>query len=109
MQYKVLRMLDKWLPIQGILMWKSNTKREPCIPSENPFPTKPQGMAELKDVVVGLQVFIDYWQSLCDHDWSIYGFTHAYCVILDNGEGASRHYKKAASKMTRFNVVINAV
>ena len=67
MQYKVLSS-HEWLPKEGILMWKSDIKGEPCIPSGDPYPTPPQGMAKLEDVLVGLQGFIKYWQSICDHN-----------------------------------------
>ena len=60
MQYKVLNMHDKCLPKEDILMWKSNIKGEPCIPSRDPFPTIPRGMVKLENVVVGLQGFIGY-------------------------------------------------
>ena len=41
---------------------------EPCLPSRDPFPAPPRGMAKLEEVLVGLQGSIDYWQSICDHD-----------------------------------------
>jgi hypothetical protein len=68
MQYKVLSTHEEWLPKNGILMWKSNIKGEPCLPSGDPVPACPRGMAKQEDVLVGLQGFIDYWQSICDHD-----------------------------------------
>jgi hypothetical protein len=68
MQYKVLSTHVEWLPKDGVKMWKSNIKGEPCIPSGDPFPAPPRGMAKLEEVQVGLQGFIDYWQSICDHD-----------------------------------------
>jgi hypothetical protein len=68
MQYKVLSTHGEWLPKDGVKMWKSNIKGEPCIPSGDPFPAPPRGMAKLEEVLVGLQGFIDYWQSICDHD-----------------------------------------
>jgi hypothetical protein len=68
MQYKVLSTHDEWLPKDGVKMWKSNIKGEPCFPSGDPLPAPPRGMAKLDEVLVGLQGFIDYWQSICDHD-----------------------------------------
>ena len=68
MQYKVLSTHEEWLPKDGVKMWKSNIKGEPCLPTGDPFPAPPRGMAKLEDVIVGLQGFIDYWQSICDHD-----------------------------------------
>jgi hypothetical protein len=68
MQYKVLSTYEEWLPKDGILMWKSNIKGDPCLPSGDPFPAQPRGIVKLEDVLVGLQGFIDYWQSICDHD-----------------------------------------
>ena len=68
MQYKVLSTHEEWLPKDGVKMWKSNIKGEPCLPTGDPFPAPPRGMAKLEDVLVGLQGFIDYWQSICDHD-----------------------------------------
>ena len=62
MHYKVLSTHEEWLPKDGILMWKSNIKREPCIPSGDPFLALSRGMAKPEDILVGLQGFIDYWQ-----------------------------------------------
>ena len=53
-------MHDEWLLKEGILMWKSNIKGEPCPPMGDSF-LQSQDMAKLEDVV-GLQWFIDYWQ-----------------------------------------------
>ena len=60
MHYKVFSMHDEWLLKEGILMWKSNIKGEPCPPMGDSF-LQSQDMAKLEDVV-GLQWFIDYWQ-----------------------------------------------
>ena len=54
MQYKVFNTHEEWLPKDGILMWKSNIKGEPCLPSGDPSPAQPRGMAKLDDVLVGL-------------------------------------------------------
>ena len=40
-QYKVLNTHEEWLPKDGILMWKSNIKGEPCPPFGDPSPTPP--------------------------------------------------------------------
>ena len=79
MHYKVLSTHDEWLPKDSILMWKSNIEGEPVLPTGDPYLAKPHDMAKLEDVVVGLQGFIDYWQSICDHS-----MTQAY-------RGSHRH------------------
>ena len=68
MKYKVFSTHKEWLPKDDILMWKFNIKGEPCLPSGDPLHAPPRDMAKLKDIFVGLQGFIDYWQSICDHD-----------------------------------------
>lgn len=88
MQYKVLNTHEEWLPKDGIWMWKSILKGEPYLPSEDPSPAPSQGMTKLEDVLVGLQEFIDYWQSTCDHNMTrAYMGSHAYFPILDRVEG----------------------
>ena len=54
MHYNVLNTHDEWLPKDGILMWKSNIKGEPVLPTGDLYPAKPHDMAKLEDVVVGL-------------------------------------------------------
>ena len=62
-------------------------------PTWDLFLAKPRDMAKLEDVVVGLQGFIDYSQSICDHD-----MTKAY-------KGSHEHLLQS---WTRMKEALNA-
>ena len=87
MQYKVLSTHEEWLPKEGILMWKSNIKGEPCIPSGNLCTTlryDQTGRGNCGIARIHWLLAVNMWPR---HNWSIHGFSHAYFPILNRGKG----------------------
>jgi hypothetical protein len=61
MQYKLRCTDEKWLPVEGIQLWKVDSQGMASLPSGVPKAVMPCPMKGYDDVVKGLNGYIQYW------------------------------------------------
>jgi hypothetical protein len=81
MQYKLRCTDEKWLPEEGIQLWKVDSRGLVQIPTGVPKAVMPRPMKGHDDIVKGLNGYIQYWTAEGQKDVTgLYKYQYAHCI-----------------------------
>jgi hypothetical protein len=81
MQYKLQCIDEKWLPEEGIQLWKVDSGGLVQIPTRVPKAVMLHPMKGHDDIVRGLDGYIQYWTAEGQRDvTSLYKYQYVYCI-----------------------------
>jgi hypothetical protein len=86
MQYKLRCTDEKWLPVEGIQLWKVDSQGMASLPSGVPKAVMPRPMKGHDDIVKGLNGYIQYWTLEGQRDVTgVYKSQYGQCIEYWSG------------------------